>query len=374
MSKEFDSIVLRRWFSVGVLAALVYAIWLILKPMAGPMAWAAILGFLMMPLQVNLTRRFGGRATLAAAVLTALTPIAIFAPLSLLALAFAKQLAGLGAALQSNQDMFELSRWLDPAQHPRVASYAEWLRLRFNIQVVDIQEYVRQSAQTWAGTLAKSSGLIFLNAAGVILRFFLMLFVLFFILRDGTEWFARITALLPLARDRRDALFTRLGKVLRAVVYGCGLTALAQGALVTVGFAIAGLSGPIVFGVLAAVLALLPFGGAALVWIPGVLYLFVVGDFGFAVFLLAWGGVVSTADNFIRPVIISRYTPIPTLLVFLGVIGGVAALGPIGFMLGPVTLVIAIELLRYAEGSLAQREIYTGTDKDTDSDKGRLVE
>jgi predicted PurR-regulated permease PerM len=91
---------------------------------------------------------------------------------------------------------------------------------------------------------------------------------------------------------------------------------------------------------------------------------------GFGIFLLVWGGVVSTADNFIRPVIISRYTPIPTLLVFLGVIGGVAALGPIGFILGPLTLVVATELLRYAEGSLAQREIYVGVDEDTDSSKG----
>ena len=69
-------------------------------------------------------------------------------------------------------------------------------------------------------------------------------------------------------------------------------------------------------------------------------------------FMLAWGGVVSTSDNFIRPVIISRYTPVPTLLVFLGVIGGVAAFGPIGFIIGPVILVLAIELLRYAEGSI----------------------
>ena len=104
-----------------------------------------------------------------------------------------------------------------------------------------------------------------------------------------------------------------MGKVLRAVVYGCGLTALVQGTLVCIGFAIAGLSGPIVFGVLASVLALLPFGGAALVWVPGMLYLLATGSFGWAMFMLAWGGVVSISDNFIRPAIISRYTPVPTL-------------------------------------------------------------
>jgi predicted PurR-regulated permease PerM len=92
------------------------------------------------------------------------------------------------------------------------------------------------------------------------------------------------------------------------------------------------------------------------VWVPGVLYLFGTGHFGMGVFLLVWGGVISTSDNFIRPLIISRYTPVPTLLVFLGVLGGVSAFGPIGFIAGPVILVLATELLRYAEGSLIRTD------------------
>ncbi len=310
----------------------------------------------MLPLQTSLTRRLRGRAGLAAGLLTALTPVAIFVPLTLLGFAFAHQIAALGTSLQQQSDLFELNHWLDPAEHPRIAGYAGWMSTRFGVQVTDLQEYLKNSVQEWAGTLAKSSGHVFLNIAGGVLRFFLMLFVLFFVLRDGSKWFERITALLPLAKVKRDALFTRLGKVLRAVVYGCGLTALAQGTLVTIGFAITGLSGPIVFGVLASVLALLPFGGAGLVWVPGVLYLFAAGKLGWAIFLLAWGVVVSTADNFIRPAIISRYTPVPTLLVFLGVIGGVAAFGPVGFIIGPVVLVLATELLRYAEGSAARSD------------------
>jgi predicted PurR-regulated permease PerM len=356
MAQENDSRILRRWFAVGVVVVVLFAIWLILRPFTMAIAWAAILAFLMFPLQLQLTRRFKGRGALAAAILTALTPIAIFTPLSLLALAFIKQVSALGAALQHNPNLFDMNRWLDPAQHPRVASWAAWLGARLDVQVSDAQQYLRDGVQEWASRLARSSGHVALNAAGALLRFFLMLFVLFFILRDGPKWFARVAALLPLAEKKRDALFTRLGKVLRAVVYGCGLTALAQGMLVTIGFAIAGLSGPIVFGVLASVLALLPFGGAALVWVPGVLYLFATGRIGIGIFLLAWGFALSFGDNFVRPAIISRYTPVPTLLVFLGVIGGVAAFGPIGFVIGPVVLVLATELLRYAEGSVVRIE------------------
>jgi predicted PurR-regulated permease PerM len=356
VATQGDSRILRRWFAVSVVVIVVLAIWLVLRPFAMSLAWAAIIAFLMFPLQLKLTQRFKGRAALAAGILTALTPIAIFTPLALLALSFIRQIETLATMLQQNPDLFDLNHWLDSGQHPRVASFAAWLAAHVDVQVTDVQTYLREGIQDWASKLAKSGGHVVLNAAGAVLRFFLMLFVLFFILRDGPTWFARVTALLPLTAGKRDALFTRLGKVLRAVVYGCGLTALAQGTLVTIGFAISGLSGPIVFGVLASVLALLPFGGAALVWVPGVLYLLTAGKYGFAIFLLIWGGVVSTADNFIRPAIISRYTPVPTLLVFLGVIGGVTAFGPIGFILGPVILVLATELLRYAEGSVARVE------------------
>lgn len=356
MVDERDSRTLRRWFTVGVVVVVVLAVGLIVKPMVLPIAWAAILGFLMFPLQQRLTARFGGRRTLAAGILTALTPIAIFAPLSLIALAFAKQVAMLATSLQQDAGVFDIASWLDPAVHPRIGGLAQWITSRFDLQLGEIQEYLKSSVQAWAGTIAKSSGMVFLNAAGVLLQFFLMLFILFFVLRDGALWFARVAALLPLDEDRSEVLFTRLGKVLRAVVYGCGLTAMVQGTLVTIGFAIARLQGSIVFGVLAALLALLPFGGAALVWVPAMLYLLAVGKTGWAIFLLAWGGVVSTSDNFIRPAIISRYTPVPTLLVFLGVIGGVAAFGPIGFIVGPVVLVLATELLRYAEGSLTRSD------------------
>lgn len=346
---------LRRWFAIVLVVIVVWMVWQVLRPMRMPIAWAAVLGFLLYPLQQSLTRKLGNRRNAAAGIITGLTPVAIIAPLTLIGIAFAQQVASLAANLQQNPDLFNLAGWLDPQQHPRIARMGQWAAMRFDVSIAEMQQYVQEGAQTLAGKLARSSGALFLSTAGAVLRFFLMLFILFFILRDGSLWFSRVAGLLPLTPSRREALFTRLGKVLRAVVYGCGLTAAVQGTLVSIGFAITGLSGPIVFGVLACVMALLPFGGAAVIWVPGVLYLFAVGKIGWAIFLLAWGGVVSVSDNFIRPVIIQRYTPVPTLLVFLGVIGGVATFGPLGFILGPVMLVLATELLRFAEGSVSRK-------------------
>ncbi|MEO8315133.1 MAG: AI-2E family transporter, partial [Pseudomonadota bacterium] len=191
MAEESNSRVLKRWFTIAAVVGLVLAAWLILKPMVLPIAWAAILSFLMHPLQVRLTRRFKGRGTLAAAVLTGITPIAIFVPLALLSIAFAQQVAALAANLQQDSNLLDIASWLDSEQHPRIAGFAAWLSTRFNVEVTDIQAYLRGGVQTWAGNVAKTGGLAFLATAGMVLRFFLMLFILFFMLRDGELWFTR---------------------------------------------------------------------------------------------------------------------------------------------------------------------------------------
>lgn len=343
----------RRWVALAVVIIVLLAVWQILRPLAVSIAWALILAFLLYPLHERLRRRVGTKAS--AGILTAMTPVAIFGPLTLLGIAFANQVAALTSGADGGGGVFDLAAWVDPAQHPRVAGIAAWITARFNINLADLQQYLRDGVSEYGGVIARSSGLVFLGTAGMLLRFFIMLFILYFALRDGAMWFYRAASLLPLERRRRNALLERLGKVLRAVVYGCGLTALVQGALVAIGFAIAGLPGFIVFGVMAAVFGLLPFGGAALVWVPAALYLLASGQIGWGIFMLAWGAVVSTSDNFIRPVIISRYTPVPTLLVFMGVIGGVGAFGLLGFILGPVILVLAVEMFRFAERSAARR-------------------
>lgn len=345
---------LQRWLAGAVILAVLLAVWLILRRLVSPIAWAMVLAFLMYPLQRRLTAKLGNRPAAAAGILTALTPLAIVVPLSLLALAFAQQVATLTASVEGGSSLFDVTRWIDPQTHPRIAGAVAWVAERFDLRLGDLQQHLHQGMRDAMGVIARSSGVVVLGTAGAVLRFFVMLFILFFMLRDGAKWLARVIALIPLEKRRRHALLSRLGKVLRAVVYGCGLTALVQGTLVGIGFAIAGLPGFVVFGVLAAICGLLPFGGAALVWAPAALYLLAVGRYGWAVFMLVWGGIVSTSDNFIRPMIITRYTPVPTLLVFLGVIGGVGAFGLMGFIVGPVILVLAVELFRFAEESIAR--------------------
>jgi predicted PurR-regulated permease PerM len=149
---------------------------------------------------------------------------------------------------------------------------------------------------------------------------------------------------------RKQQLITYLASVTRAVVFGTLLTGVLQGALIGVGFGIVHLPSPLVFAVIAALLSLLPIGGTALVWVPAALYLLAQGRYGAAIFLTIWGALlVGLMDNLLKPLLISGRAEIPTLAVFLGVIGGLSAFGPIGMFLGPVLLAMTIAVLRWAE-------------------------
>ena len=180
-----------------------------------------------------------------------------------------------------------------------------------------------------------------------------MLFLLFFLLRDGRMLLARLLRLMPMAQTQRARLMTYLGDVTGAVIYGHALTALVQGTLVGIGFAIAGLPSPLVFGVFAVIAAFIPAFGTALVLVPAVLYLVIAGRWGAAVFLGVWSAGVGISDNFLRPYLTSSRAEVATLTVFVGVIGGVSAFGFIGTLIGPVLLALIVALLRFAEEDLA---------------------
>jgi len=194
-----------------------------------------------------------------------------------------------------------------------------------------------------------------LGALGTIVSFVLMLFVLFFVLRDGPVLAQQVVRVLPIEARLRGRLWQHLIDVTRAVFMGIGLTALVQGVLLGIGFAIAGVPSPLVFGVLGALFALVPVVGTAIVWVPATLWLLSQGQTGHAIFLAAWGVLaVGSVDNFLRPILISGRVEVPTLAVFIGVMGGLSAFGFVGLFLGPIVLGLLVALFRFATEDLAR--------------------
>jgi predicted PurR-regulated permease PerM len=345
-----------RIFGVVVAAALAYALFLILRPFAGAILWALLLCFLLFPVNRLLRNRLAGRAGVAAAVLTVAVVLGIVVPAAMLASAFVHQGSDLLARLSAMASEYKIARPSDLFQIPIVEGVLRFVQERTPVTADQIREWIVGSLRGSVQFLLTGSRAFFLGALGMVVSLALMLFLLYFFFRDGDQFAERIVRLIPVEEQRKKRLMDYLAAVTRAVVLGSVLTALAQGAMIGLGFWIAGLPSPVVFGVLAAVCALLPVGGTAFVWIPGALVLVAQGRWGWGIALAVWGAlVVGSADNFLRPLLISGRAQITTLPVFFGVVGGLSAFGMIGMFLGPVVIALALALLRFAEEDRAAR-------------------
>ncbi|GER00669.1 AI-2E family transporter [Iodidimonas gelatinilytica] len=336
--------------TVALLTILVlsYLSYLITAPFLSPLAWAAILAFLLHPLYVRLAAKIGARRNFAALAITLLTTIFLIGPLSILLASFASQAAELMAALQkSNTENPEsLVFWLHSTSP--IAPLIDRFQTSFDISFQDMDRWAAEGIQKGLEGLISFSGKVFIGALGTITSFSIMLFMLFFILRDGSVMLGYSKALVPLSDERTDQLFNRIADVIYAVVFGTIVTALIQGALTGLALAVVGIPAPVVFGVLAAIFSLLPIGGTAIVWLPACLYLLASNQWGAAIGLGLWGMLlVGTIDNFLRPLLVSSRGHVGTLLVFIGVLGGITAFGMVGLLLGPVILALSIALLRF---------------------------
>jgi len=331
-----------------VAAVLGYALIKIFTPFFGAMAWAVFLAFLLFPLNTRWRRHLRGNGV-TAGVLTILAPITILLPLSALSIDFVAQISDLVRKVQKAAVQWDIKTFSDLRQFPWIARINDWLQVHTGISAAQVQSWLVTGAQHVLQGAAGFSGSFFLGAVDSLVSFAIMLFLLFFFLRDGDVMIARARNLIPMEESRKDRLFQQVGDVTRAIVIGTSMTALMQGVMIGIGFAIAGLPSPVVFGVLAGLLSMLPMGGSALVWVPAVIWLFIDGRWGFAIFMLAWGLMLGGIDSVLRPVLISGRAKISALAVFVGVLGGIPAFGAIGIIAGPVVLSLVLALIEFAE-------------------------
>ena len=346
----------RRVFALAVVAILGAMLYRVVEPFLAPLAWATVLGFLMHPLQVRLARLLRGRASVAAMLLTGLTFGLFIGPLTLLGGAFATQVGLLVNALQRLVAELKINSVQDLAELPVARATLIWAEQHLGLSADQLRGWLVSGAEQMLQPLAALGGRAFLGALGTLVSFTMMMFLLFFFLRDGRSMYQAALGLVPVDERRKLRLVHHLGDVTRAVVFGTLATSMLQGISVAVGFVLAGLPSPVVFGVAAAVLSVLPVGGTAFVWGPGAAWLLATGHAGAGAFLLVWGTlIVGVADNLLRPLLISGRSEVPTLAVFVGVLGGLAAFGMVGMFLGPLVISLVIALVRFADESLASR-------------------
>lgn len=338
-----------RAFLVATVAILGWALFAILRPLLSPLGWAVMLAFLLHPLHERLTAKLKGRCALSAGILTGAAPFIVVSPLIFIAVAFARQVANVVDALKG-RSLLPVPELLDrAASYPVIGGVAAWLKSSTLVSVEQIEGWIANGLQSALKSAASVSSTFALGVVGSVVGFFLMLFMLFFLLRDGRVVLGYLTRLIPMEPPSRAKLLTYLGDVTRAVAFGSTATAVIQGACVGIGFAIAGLASPVVFGVIGTIAALLPVG-SAVVLVPGVAYLAFSGRWGMTIFLALWSIGVGTIDNLLRPLLASQRTEVSTLVVFIGAIGGVSVWGILGLVVGPVLLSFGVALVRFAGG------------------------
>jgi predicted PurR-regulated permease PerM len=343
-----------RVVALAVAAVLAYVVFLLFRPFIGSIVWAVLIAYLFFPMVVRLRRRFGGRKALAAIAATLVVVLGFGIPAAVVAAAFAGQAVELAQQLAGLAQQYQIQAPEDLLALPVVGRALEWLDAMLPVSAPQIQTWAVRALQRILQFLMAHTGAWVAGAFGIFGSISLMLFILFFFFRDGDEMAERTFRLIPMEAGKKDRLRRQLGDVTRAVVFGTIVTALAQGTLIGVAFWITGMRSPVVFGGLAFIASFIPFVGTSLVVIPAVLYLLAQGVAWKWIFMLAWGVLVAgSADNFLRPALVSGRAEIGTLTAFFGVIGGISAFGVVGLFLGPVALALVLALLQFAEETRA---------------------
>lgn len=311
----------------------------LLMPFWAPLLWASIIAVLFHPVQAWLETRWGNRPNITALATLTCCMVLVIIPVLLLIASFAQQALTVYEDIEAGQlqpgDYIEQVRRAFPA--------LQGLFERLDIGAEAVRENATQAAVAASQFLARNALAFGQDAFGFLLQLALMLYVAFFLLRDGRVLVEKLIEALPLGDERERMLFQKFAEVARATVKGNLFVAMVQGTLGGLIFWVLDLPGPLLWGVVMTVLSLIPAVGAGIVWLPAALYLYAVGDWVSATVLIGFGVlVIGLADNVLRPILVGRDTRLPDWMVLLSTLGGIAMVGLHGFVVGPLIAVLFV--------------------------------
>lgn len=298
-----------------------------------PLFWAATLAIVFSPLYQWWHARLGHRASLAALLTLGVILVAVILPLFLVSVAVVNEAVAFYKRLETGDLAVQ-----EPLQAlERLLTVATQYLERFGIDIQNLKQGLAGATVTVSRFLGAQALSLGQDALRLSVLFCLMLYLLFFFLRDGPQLVAAIMRALPLGHTRERRLFAHFAAVSRATIKGTIVVALVQGILGGLLFAIVGINAAVLWGALMAVLSLLPAVGSGFVWIPAAGIFFATGHIGKALMLLGAGVlVIGLVDNLLRPILIGRDTRMPDYLVLLSTLGGLTVFGISGFLIGPI--------------------------------------
>ena len=334
-----------RPFLLVLLVFSLYLAYLTLRPFLETIIFAIVFASLLHPLQIRFVSLYRGRKNLAALtvvfVLTFLVALPVFLFISAL-------------VNQGMDTMGQVNSWLSEGnlhklmKRKELLSVEGWLKQHLSfldLGKIDLQSSLLGFTSNFGQFALKNAASILENVASQVSHFFVMIFVVFYLVRDGKGTLDTIKYLSPLREDQEDRIFEGIRLVARSVLLGSFFTALCQGLAGGIGMALVGIPG-LFWGTVMGFASLIPVVGTALVWGPAVIYLLLLGKWQSAVFLLIWSVLlVGSIDNFLRPFLMRGENNLSPFYIFLAIIGGVQYFGLAGILYGPLILTFAMVML-----------------------------
>ena len=309
-----------------------------IKRMAVALLLAAIFAGMFHPMYMKFVDWLGGRRVPAALITLVGLILVVFIPLSIF--------LGIVAA-QALEVTHSVGPWIErqieqPDQLDRLLwsnPRLEWLQPYQHELMTKISELAGMVGTFLVNSVAAATR----GTASFLLSAFVMLYAFFFFLMSGRQLLERVLYYIPLEPEDENLMVEKFLSVTRATLKGSLVIGIVQGLLAGAGFAVAGIEGAAFWGTVMAVMSIIPAVGTGLVWVPAVIYLFVIGKTGVAIALGAWClVVVGTVDNFLRPALVGRDTKMPDLMVLISTLGGLFYFGAVGFIIGPVVAALFI--------------------------------
>ncbi|MNB92579.1 putative inner membrane protein [compost metagenome] len=332
---------LTKGFFILILFLVTWAFFDVLAPYFSAILWATVLTVIFYPVKNRLRIAMGDRNGLASLLSIGLICLIVFIPLMVILSSLAVEINVVYTRLQQSDTQFsgvvaDLFTWLP-----------DWLRsllVEHNLDsATQIQKKLSDAALQGGQYLAGSAFLIGKGTFGFAISFGIMLYLLFFLLKDGPWLVRQILDTLPLSNYVKHHLFAKFAAVARATVKGTAVVAVVQGALGGIAFWFVGINGSILWGALMAFLSLIPAVGSAIIWVPAAIYLFATQQLWQGLFIVGFFViVVGLVDNILRPLLVGKDTKMPDYLILIATLGGMEIYGINGFVIGPLIAALFI--------------------------------
>jgi predicted PurR-regulated permease PerM len=329
-----------------LLGSALYLGYMLVEAFLHALLLSCVLAIMCSPLMFKALELTGGRRKVSAALTTLTIVVVLLIPMAVVMVALVNQ--GLDSLAAINQ-WIRVTDFEKLAASSEVTHYLAWIHDKIPFLDLDggeIRTRVLDYSREFAQTMLQYSTVLVRDTFRIILLFLLMIFALFYFLRDGTQMVAFIKRVSPLRERQEDYIIESLKRVSRGVLMGCLLVAVLQGIVGGIALSICGIPG-VFWGAMTAFCSLVPVVGTGIIWVPAAVYLFITGQWQLGLFLTLWFSlIVVSIDTFLRPYFMREAARVSTFYIFIAILGGISAFGMLGILYGPLILSFVMVMLQ----------------------------